>query len=133
MCKRIFVWLLTLAILVTIAGCKITEQGVHVDPNTAALVETQAEAAVTALQALAVIWPGFAAAALVLAQALRAWRKAKGDLTLTTNALAGVVAAVDDLKENATAWKALKPLLSENTGPASENVIREARGLPPIA
>lgn len=132
MCKRIFVLLLLLSVVATIAGCKMTPEGIHVDPNTVAIVETQAEAAVTALQALAVIWPGFAAAALVLAQALRAWRKAKGDLTLTSNALAGVVTAIEDVKEtNATAWKALKPNLAE-MGPKSENVIREIRELPPI-
>jgi len=132
--KRILIWLAVLLLTAgAIVGCKMTPEGIHVDPNTVAIVETQAEAAVTALQALAVIWPGFAAAALVLAQALRAWRKAKGDLTLTSNALAGVVTAIEDVKENPTAWKALKPLLKENTGPTSENVVRETRGLPPIA
>lgn len=143
MFKRIM-WL-TIVIFVGLAvfGCTVGSDPngvptVRIDAEKAEQFEKGAEAGISIMTALEVVWPGAAVLSTALATALAAWRNQKGKVIIEQSkakmyhsASAGLVEAIADYRENnPNAWGKLKEELEAAIGPEAENVIRAIRGLP---
>lgn len=127
-----------------LSGCEVSKDAVtgkktvRIDPNAAAKIEGGAEAGVGILNALSVMWPGFAAGAGALTLALREWRKVKGKLTekqnesdMYYNTTEALVTAIEQYRdENPDKWKKLKEKIEKAVGPGAESIIRAIRELP---
>ena len=135
--------ILTICILLAVTGC-VTETAsdgtktVRIDAEKAEQFEQGAEAGISIMQALVVVWPGFAVLSATLAGVLGAWRTQKGKLIIAQSetkmyhsVTASLVGAIDDYREAYPAnWGKLRTQLADTIGPEGENIIRALRDLP---
>ena len=138
-------WILTFVVLLALSGCRVSKDPVtgeelySVDPNTAAKVETGAEAAIGIGTVASTFYPVLLPIVTLLSGALVAWRKMKPKLTeaqseaemhhSATRAVVGVLEKFKD--DNPDEWAKLEERFVKAIGPKTENIIRALRGLPP--